>query len=51
MAFADFCFGYDVLKRNKAPLDYTVFIASAGAFGLSLVKEKFLEIDNLMKKK
>ena len=28
----------------KAPLDASVFAASAGAFGLSLIKEKFLEI-------
>jgi uncharacterized membrane protein YphA (DoxX/SURF4 family) len=34
----------------KAPLDYSVFAASAGALGLSLLKEKFLEIDLLMKK-
>ena len=34
----------------KAPLDYSVFAASAGAFGLSLIKEKFLEIDTLLKK-
>jgi uncharacterized membrane protein YphA (DoxX/SURF4 family) len=34
----------------KAPLDYSVFAASAGAFGLSLLKEKFLEIDTLLKK-
>jgi uncharacterized membrane protein YphA (DoxX/SURF4 family) len=35
----------------KAPLDYSVFAASAGAFGLSLIKEKFWEIDILLKKK
>lgn len=34
----------------KAPLDYSVFAASAGAFGLSLIKEKFLEIDQFRKK-
>ena len=34
----------------KAPLDYSVFAASAGAFGLSLIKEKFLEIDSLFRK-
>lgn len=34
----------------KAPLDYSVFAASAGAFGLSLIKEKFLEIDMVVKK-
>ncbi|AXT56459.1 DoxX family protein [Aquimarina sp. AD1] len=31
----------------KAPLDYSVFSASAAAFGLSLIKEKYLEIDQL----
>ena len=34
----------------KAPLDYSVLAASAGAFGLSLIKEKFLEIDTLLKR-
>lgn len=34
----------------KAPLDASVFAASAGAFGLSLIKERFLEIDNLFEK-
>jgi len=34
----------------KAPLDYSVYAASAAAFGLSLIKEKFLEIDSLLKK-
>jgi uncharacterized membrane protein YphA (DoxX/SURF4 family) len=29
----------------KAPLDYSVFAASAAAFALSLIKEKFLEVD------
>ena len=28
----------------KSPLDASVFVASAAAFGLSLIKEKFLEI-------
>ena len=32
----------------KAPLDASVFAASAAAFGLSLIKEKFLEMDNLV---
>ncbi|MEW7292283.1 DoxX family protein [Aquimarina sp. 2304DJ70-9] len=31
----------------KAPLDYSVFSAAAAAFGLSLMKEKYLEIDIL----
>lgn len=34
----------------KAPLDASVFAASAAAFGLSLIKEKFLEMDNFMSK-
>ena len=34
----------------KAPLDASVFAASAAAFGLSLIKEKFLEIDSLVRK-
>lgn len=34
----------------KAPLDASVFTASAGAFGLSLIKERFLEIDSLFEK-
>jgi hypothetical protein len=34
----------------KAPLDYSVFAASAGAFGLSLIEKKFWEIDTLLKK-
>lgn len=32
----------------KAPLDYSVFTASAAAFALSLLKDKFLEIDSLI---
>ncbi|GAA4305836.1 DoxX protein [Compostibacter hankyongensis] len=32
----------------KAPLDYSVFAASAAAFALSLLKEKFCEIDILL---
>ena len=31
----------------KAPLDYSVFAASAAAFALSLFKEKFREVDTL----
>lgn len=34
----------------KAPFDYSVFIASAGAFALSLMKEKHYELDNLISK-
>jgi len=31
----------------KAPFDYSVFAAAAAAFSLSLIKEKYLEIDTL----
>lgn len=31
----------------KKPLDYSVFAASAAAFAISLLKEKFLEVDTL----
>ncbi len=31
----------------KAPLDYSVFSAAAAAFGLSLIKEQYLEVDSL----
>lgn len=31
----------------KAPLDYSVFTASGAAFALSLLKEKFCEVDTL----
>jgi uncharacterized membrane protein YphA (DoxX/SURF4 family) len=34
----------------KGAFDYSVFTASAGAFALSLMKEKYLELDNLMSK-
>ncbi|MEO5648760.1 MAG: DoxX protein [Ginsengibacter sp.] len=33
----------------KAPLDYSVYAASAAAFSLSLLKQKFLEIDIFIK--
>ncbi len=32
----------------KGAFDFSVFAASAGAFGLSLMKEKFLELDNVI---
>ena len=32
----------------KGALDYSVFIASAGAFALSTMKEKYLELDKLI---
>jgi len=34
----------------KGALDFSVFSASAGAFALSLMKEKYLELDNLISK-
>lgn len=34
----------------KGPLDYSVFSASAGAFALSLMKEKYYEVDSLLLK-
>jgi thiosulfate dehydrogenase [quinone] large subunit len=34
----------------KGALDYSVFTASAGAFALSLMNEKYLEIDSLLSK-
>lgn len=34
----------------KGALDYSVFSASAGAFALGLMKNKFLEIDNMIGK-
>ncbi len=34
----------------KGAFDYSVFSASAGAFALSLMKEKYLEVDSLMPK-
>jgi thiosulfate dehydrogenase [quinone] large subunit len=34
----------------KGALDYSVFTASAGAFALSLMREKYLEIDSLLLK-
>lgn len=32
----------------KSAFDYSVFIASAGAFALSLMKEKYIELDSLI---
>lgn len=34
----------------KGPLDYSVFTASAAAFALSTMKEKYFEVDGLLKK-
>lgn len=34
----------------KGAFDFSVFSASAGAFALSLMKEKYLEMDNLISK-
>jgi len=35
----------------KGAFDYSVFAASAGAFGLSIMNEKYLEIDSILTKK
>lgn len=35
----------------KGALDYSVFAASAGAFGLSIINEKYLELDSFLLKK
>jgi uncharacterized membrane protein YphA (DoxX/SURF4 family) len=35
----------------KAALDYSVFPASAAAFALSVMKEKYLEVDSLLSKR
>ena len=35
----------------KGTLDYSVFIASAGAFALSTMKEKYMELDHLISKR
>lgn len=35
----------------KRPLDASVFAASAAAFSLSIIKEKFFEIDSLIERK
>ncbi|HYI77554.1 MAG TPA: DoxX family protein [Chryseolinea sp.] len=32
----------------KGPLDYSVFTASAAAFALALMKEKYLELDSML---
>lgn len=40
-----FAFAMSYSIGIKAPLDYSVFAASGAAFALSLLKEKFCEID------
>ena len=35
----------------KGAFDFSVFTASSGAFALSLIKEKYWELDNLISKK
>ena len=35
----------------KGVFDYSVFAASAGAFGLSLMNEKYLELDSFLSRK
>lgn len=44
-----FIFGLSMVTSYgpKAPLDYSVFAASAAAFALSVMKEKFLELDQV----
>lgn len=32
----------------KGPLDYSVFSAAAAAFGLSVINERYLEVDSLL---
>jgi len=34
----------------KGPLDFSVYAASAGAFALGLMKEKYMEVDSLISK-
>jgi len=46
-----FAFSMAWVLGIKPPLDYSVFAASAGAFALSLLPGKFLELDNLFFKK
>lgn len=45
-----FAFAMSFSLHVKAPLDYSVFTASAAAFALSLMKEKYLEIDQVLLK-
>ena len=45
-----FAFFMTITHGIKSPIDYSVIAAAAAAFGLSLIKEKFLEIDSLVKK-
>ncbi len=46
-----FAFSMTFSRGIKSAFDASVFTASAGAFALSLIKEKFLEIDCLIKHK
>jgi thiosulfate dehydrogenase (quinone) large subunit len=43
-----FAFSMTLTSGIKGPLDYSVFSAAAAAFGLSLIKEQFLEVDALI---
>lgn len=45
-----FAFSMTFSTGIKGAFDYSIFIASAGAFALSLIKEKYLELDNLFLK-
>ncbi|MEN2402326.1 DoxX family protein [Flavobacterium sp. MC2016-06] len=43
-------FGFSMILSIgiKAPLDYSVFTSAAACFALSLLKEKYLEVDSLI---
>jgi hypothetical protein len=45
-----FAFSITFSTGIKGAFDYSVFSASAGAFALSLMKEKYLEVDSLLSK-
>ena len=46
-----FALSMTISSGIKGALDYSVFIASAGAFALSTMKEKYMELDNLISKR
>lgn len=46
-----FAFAMIITSGFKGVLDYSVLTASAAAFGLSMLKEKYLEIDIMFDKK
>ena len=43
-----FALSMTFISGIKGPLDYSVFSAAAAAFGLSLIKERYLEVDSLI---